>query len=214
MTTLMYDSIQHYIIITSSSPLEYSWLWPNYIFSSTLPLVIRNTCINMLRWFCPRMPPTLDPSFPSSPLQSNPLLASSNPLLQLHVKDPTVSVHVCAHPPLFVAHSFTFVSVYKVYPTPWIIGANITLNYSQSYSYHIRRYAHINFKKLSQNVILFIPNLQAWEWGQLLTHVPTLVDIPGPVTAVWQVVPLNPTLQEHCPRLLHCWEIEIMICAI
>ena len=85
---------------------------------------------------------THPPSFPSSPLQSNPLLASSNPLLQLHVKDPSVSVHVCAHPPLFVAHLFTFVSVYKIYPTPWNIGAN-----SQSYSYHIRRYAHSNFKK-------------------------------------------------------------------
>ena len=59
--------------------------------------------------------------------------------------------------------------------------------------------------------LCLIPSLQAWEWAQLLTHVPTLADVPGPVIGVWQVVPLNPTLQEHCPRLLHCCEIELKI---
>ena len=72
---------------------------------------------------------------------------------------------MCAHPPLFVAHSFMFVSVYKVYPTPWNIGANITLNYSQSYSYHIRRYAHGNFKKPSQNVIFDLVSFPIYKPG-------------------------------------------------
>ena len=63
---------------------------------------------------------------------------------------------------------------------------------------------------VSHNLWLcLIPSLQAWEWAQLLTHVPSLADVPGPVIVVWQVVPLNPTLQEHCPRLLHCWRMNV-----
>ncbi len=49
---------------------------------------------------------------PNVPLHETPLLASEYPVLQPQVRDPVVSVHVCAQPPLLVLHSFTSERMY------------------------------------------------------------------------------------------------------
>ena len=51
------------------------------------------------------------------PLHESPLLARVYPLWQLQTNDPTLFVHVWAHPPLLLAHSFTSVCVE---PSKWM----------------------------------------------------------------------------------------------
>ena len=72
---------------------------------------------------------------PNVPLHETPLLASEYPVLQPQVRDPVVSVHVCAQPPLLVLHSFTSVHknikseiVHAVVPFPRIYKSTVIVH--------------------------------------------------------------------------------------